>query len=224
MLVVSTSDWMKLEQTIPRSQKSMGGTISQTNQQNYVREWEIAYYKILSISNLFKEITNKSCELSNEFTQHHELEGNLSKEIELAVQKLVAFITRRGNPYSTSNTVTELYNISTMQIYNQQVAEQYTNFSKNSISRYQNFRRDRYIEKSVSLGPTITKSNLPSLKEKLKKKTTTISNTNNIRKEMEQAQRSIDIARSRKILLRDILTYDHTVYNLKSSMVINCET
>ena len=28
---------------------------------------------------------------------------------------------------------------------------------------------------------------------------------------MGQAQRSIDIARSRKVLLRDILTYDHTV-------------
>ena len=132
----------------------------------------------------------------------------MSKEIELAVQKLVAFITRRGNPYSTSNTVTELYNISTGQIYNQQVAERYTNFSKNSISRYQNFRRDRYIEKSVSLGATITKSNLSSLQEKLKQKTTTISTTNNIRKEMGQAQRSIDIARSRKVLLRNILTYD----------------
>ena len=40
---------------------------------------------------------------------------------------------------------------------------------------------------------------------------TTISNTNNIRKEMGQAQRAIDIACSRKVLLRDILTYDHTV-------------
>ena len=113
----------------------MGGIISQTNQQNYGTEWDIVYHEILSISNAFKEITNKNCELSNGFTQHHELEGNLSKEIELAVQKLVAFITRRGNPYSTSNTVTELYNISTGQIYNQQVAERYTNFSKNSISR-----------------------------------------------------------------------------------------
>ena len=28
---------------------------------------------------------------------------------------------------------------------------------------------------------------------------------------MGQAQRSIDVARSRKVLLRDILTYDHTV-------------
>ena len=162
----------------------MAGIISQTNQQNYVTEWEIVYHKILSISNVFKEITNKNCELSNEFTQHHELEGNLSKEIELAVQKLVAFITRWGNPYSTSNTVTELYNISTEQIYNHRVAEQYTDFSKNSISRYQNFRHDRYIEKSVSLGATITKTNLPSLKEKLKQKATTISNTNYFRKEM----------------------------------------
>ena len=91
MFAVCTSDRlfsaaspdMKLEQTIPRSQKSMGGIISQTNQQNYVREWEIVYHKILSISNLFKEITNKNSELSNEFTQHHELEGNLSKETEL---------------------------------------------------------------------------------------------------------------------------------------------
>ena len=98
-----------------------------------------------------------------------------------------------------------------MQIYNQQVAEQYTNFSKNSISRYQNFRRDRYIEKSVSLGATITKTNLPSLKEKLKQKATTISNTNNIRKEIGQAQRSeSSVARPRKVLLRDVLTY-HTV-------------
>ena len=124
---------MKLEQTIQRSQKSMGGIIIQTNQQNHVTEWEIVYHEILSISNVFKEITNKNCELSNEYTQHHELEDNLSKDNELAVQKLVAFITRRGNRYSTSNTVTELSNISTGQIYNQQVAERYTDFSKNSI-------------------------------------------------------------------------------------------
>ena len=70
------------------------------------------------------------------------------------------------------------------------VAEQYTNFSKNSISRCQNFRCDQHIEKSVSLGATITKTNLPSVKEKLKQKATTISNTNNIRKEMGQTQRS----------------------------------
>ena len=72
---------MKLEQTIQLSQKSIGGIVSQTNQQNYVTEWEIVYHKILSLSNVFKEITNKNCELSNEYTQHHELEGNLSKEI-----------------------------------------------------------------------------------------------------------------------------------------------
>ena len=72
---------MKLEQTIQLSQKSIGGIVSQTNQQNYVTEWEIVYHKILSLSNVFKEITKKKGELSNEYTQHHEVEGNLSKEI-----------------------------------------------------------------------------------------------------------------------------------------------
>ena len=56
---------MKLEQIIQLSQKSMGGIISQTNQQNYVTEWEIVYHEILSISNVFKETTKKNCELSN---------------------------------------------------------------------------------------------------------------------------------------------------------------
>ena len=74
----------------------MGGIISRINQQNYVTEWEIVYHEILSISHVLKEITNKSCELSNEFTRHHELKGNLSKEIKLEVQKLVYFITRRA--------------------------------------------------------------------------------------------------------------------------------
>ena len=66
MFVVCTSDRlfsavspdMKLEQTIQRSQKSMGGIISQTNQQYYVTEWEIVYHEILSVSNVFKEIAN----------------------------------------------------------------------------------------------------------------------------------------------------------------------
>ena len=117
MFVVCTSDRlfsavspdMKLEQIIQSLEKSMSVIISQTNQQNYVTEWEIVYHEILSISNVFKETTNKNCELSNEFTQH---QGSLSKEIELAVQKLVAFITCWDNPYSTSNTITELCNIS----------------------------------------------------------------------------------------------------------------
>ena len=49
---------MKLENTIQRSMKSSGGVIGQTSNIKFVTEWELAYHEILSICNMFRNITN----------------------------------------------------------------------------------------------------------------------------------------------------------------------
>ena len=49
---------MKLEQTIQRSKKSSGGVIGQTSNIKFVTEWELTYHEVLSICNMFRNITN----------------------------------------------------------------------------------------------------------------------------------------------------------------------
>ena len=50
---------MKLEQTIQRSAKSVGGIIGRSKAVDYVTEWSIIYHDVLGITNWFKELTQE---------------------------------------------------------------------------------------------------------------------------------------------------------------------
>ena len=82
---------MKLEQTIQRSQMSIGGIIGQTKQSGYITKWKIVYHKIFSISNTFREITG-----TNLGSRETEIYSMLTSQ----VKKVAEFILKKGNPYT----------------------------------------------------------------------------------------------------------------------------
>ena len=76
---------MCLEQTINRSQKSTGGVIGETRRKSFVTEWEIIYHEILSVSNLYREITYTRTQ-DYELTIHHEFTKTQTQYMESQIQ------------------------------------------------------------------------------------------------------------------------------------------
>ena len=185
---------MKLEQTIQRSKKSSSGIIGQTRQVDYVSEWEVVYHEVLSISNAFRNLTmsnigSRECEL------HHELGGNHLMNYNKQLLKVTNFVRGRGNPFvigqgnPSTGQVVKLHNIFTGASVVDLVAERLLNFSQNSVARYKEFRKGRFVEKSKSLSATIKKALLPqfySVPEKENKKST--NTEQGIAKEIAQSQ------------------------------------
>ena len=162
----SVSPEMKLEQTIDRSQKISGSIVGQTKKDSYVSEWELAYHEILAISNCYSNLTKSNTRTGPDI--HHELSGNISKEITDHTLNTVEFILARGNPYQTTAT-TALHNFTSAQKVPKESAEKILNFFEDGKQRYEKFRNERLVEKSKNLSHTITKRNLPKFEEKQKK-------------------------------------------------------
>ena len=87
---------MKLDQTIQRSNKSSGGVIGKTRNKKFVIEWELACHEILSICNVFRNVTNGVIDF-RDTDLHHEFSGNLNLELNLRVIKVVDYINSKTN-------------------------------------------------------------------------------------------------------------------------------
>ena len=97
---------MKLEQTVQRSKKNQSGINGQTQQNNYVTEWELIYHEILNISNLFHCITSSRLSF-RETDQHHELGGSISALLNEWTRKVT-------NPnLVTLSSITKLHHFTT---------------------------------------------------------------------------------------------------------------
>lgn len=105
---------MKLDQTIQCSKKGSGGNIGQKSNKKIVTQWELAYYEIFSISNIFRNITNGVID-SRDTDLHHKFSGNLNLELDLRVIKIADYINSKTNPLIVSNE-TKLYNFSTISL------------------------------------------------------------------------------------------------------------
>ena len=116
---------MELEQTIQRSKVLLGVVIGQTSNIKFVAEWQLAHHEILSICNMFRNITNGVIDF-RETDLHHEFSGNLNHEINSAVIKVVDYINSKGNPFIVSSK--KLYNFSTGQIVSDSIAERILSF------------------------------------------------------------------------------------------------
>ena len=86
---------MKLEQTIQRSQKSQSDIIGQTQQNNYVTEWQLVYHKILNINNLFHGITSSRLSFLEPYL-HHEFGRSISTLLNESTRKVTTFLGKRG--------------------------------------------------------------------------------------------------------------------------------
>ena len=198
---------MRLEQTIQRSKKSPGGIIGQTRKEAYISEWELVYHETLAISNCFASLT-KSKGGINEL--HHELTGNADNTCNEAVSKVFEFISTRRNPYSCSAT-TQLHNFTSGQVVPLETSSRLTSFFIHGREEYLKFRTERFTSKTKLLNDTITKVNLPKMNAPKHKAKSSSQNVRDVTKYLGQAQREIDVARSRGISMNDILRYDHTM-------------
>ena len=124
------------------------------------------YNEILAISNCHSNLTKSNTRTGPDI--HHELSGNISKEISDHTLSTVEFILARGNPYQTTATAA-LQNFTSVQKVPKESAEKVLNFFEDGKQRYEKFRNERLVEKSKNLSHTITKRNLPKFEEKQKK-------------------------------------------------------
>ena len=86
-------------------------------------------------------------------------------------------------------------------------------------------RQERYINKSTKLSETIKKVNLPKVKCPGKMQISSNVNLRAIKKKLGQAQSQMDIARSRGIPLKEILTFEHCGESLlfNGEITISCQ-
>ena len=90
----------------------------------------------------------------------------------------------------------------------------YQYFFENGKEGYTNFRKERFIEKNKKLSDTRKRVNLPAFDRKYKSMPVTTDTTSKLAiKELSQAQRLIDIARSRMIPMTELLKFDMGIQN-----------
>ena len=81
---------MCLEQTINRSQKSPGGIIGSTKKKKFVAQWEINYHELLSVSNLYRQVSGVTN--GDDFEVNHEFNDSETKFQEQIITKMVEYI------------------------------------------------------------------------------------------------------------------------------------
>ena len=133
---------MKLEQTIQRLQKAVGGIIGQTRKLEYVTEWEAIYHEIPDISNTFRDLVNTKVG-DREYDLHHELGGNHSHVFNNQMKKVTDFIRVRGNPFIETSLI-KLHNFVTGTSVVESAVDRILNFHTNSNTRYEIFRKARF--------------------------------------------------------------------------------
>ena len=84
------------------------------------------------------------------------------------------------------------------------------NFFKNGSEGYERFCTERFVSKTKQLSDTITKVNLPKFDAKPHNVKSSTSTAKSATKQLGQALRQIDVARSRGVPMKDILSYDHS--------------
>ena len=199
---------MKLEQTIQRSQKSSKGVIGQTRQANYVSEWEVVYHEILAISNTLRYLIRSNIG-NREYELHHELYGNFALNYNKQVIKVIEFVEKRGNPFTSGTGIVKLHNFFSGASVVEEVARRLLNFDENSVRRYESFRKECFIDKTKMLSETIQKSNLSHFATQSQEEAQKKSQCDKeVAKEVAHIQKLMDIAKSRHIPTSKILEYD----------------
>ena len=199
---------MKLEQTIQRSKKSQSGIIGQTQQNNYVTEWELVYHKILNISNLFHGITSSKLSF-RETDLHHELGGSISTLLNESTRKVTTFLAERGNPYLvTSSRITKLHHFMAGQCVNKNDANRIISIIEDGNKQYVKFRGERFVKKETKLFDAVKKKILPSFELGQKSVNKTSINIKKILRTQGEIKQNFGIACSRCFTIKNILTFD----------------
>lgn len=155
---------MKLEQSINRFSKGPGGhvVVGSSGDAAAVAEFELLYHEILSITNLMRKATNVGLMDHLETTIQHELRGKKGSLFDQNVSRLLDILRERSNPYIISLPHVTLHNILTQDVVDSKAKDRLLNALQNGQQGYDNFRKERYVEKTVKLSATISKVKLPS--------------------------------------------------------------
>ena len=209
---------MKLEQTIQRSKKSTSGIIGQSRQTSYVTEWELVYYEILAISNIFTSIASDGLGF-RETDLHHELSGSLTKVLSDSVDKVFNFLLERNNPYDVKET-TKLHHFTTGHIVFDEHAKRLLSFFDHGQANYIEFCKERYINKTKILSDRITKNQLPLFQSNRKDANKAVPNKEKLLlKTQGMIQKELDIARFRYMSMKDILNFKD-ILNLSETSIL----
>ena len=139
---------MKLEQTIQRSAKSVGGIIGRSKAVDYVTEWSIIYHDVLGITNWFRELTGADTGGNTETRLHHEMKKSKIDEVSTSVSMLAEFIRIRGNPFQCQQGDEKLKNFVTQIEAEKEVAKAHCSSLSDTQKEYAEFRKATYIDKT----------------------------------------------------------------------------
>ena len=199
---------MRLEQTIQRSKTSPDGNIGQTRKLSYVSEWELVYHEMLAISNSFSDIIQPDAIKDIGAVPHHELKGSYSSQINISIERVAEFLERRGNPFQSA-ALAPHHILSTGEMVPQEVTD--IGFFSHGNNEYENFRKERFIDKDKHSSDTIHKVNLAKFSSVEPKTKTASRNIRSLNKKLGEAQKLYDIALSRGMPIEDILHFDITM-------------
>ena len=197
---------MCLEQTINRSQKSASGIIGSTKQKQFVARWEMIYHEMLSVVNLFRNVSGVGT-LNTELHLKSEFRAPVTKALNGMVNDMITYIKENENP-ATSSPNQKLHNILTQEVATEDIKNDLLQFQHNSVVLYETFRTERFITKHRSLFDTIHRNNLKTFKTLRSKEKTPEVKAKNEKKQLAQAQKTFDISRVRGYDVRCLLKHD----------------
>ena len=208
---------MKLDQTIQRSAKSVGGIIGRSKAVHYVTEWSIIYHDVLGITNWFRELTGADTGGNTETRLHHEMKKSKIDEVNTSVSMLAEFIRIRGNPFQCQQGDEKLKNFVTQIEAENEVAKAHCSFLGDTQEEYADFRKATYVDKSRLLSDKITKFSLKPIDyidtQANDQESTKVHVAKKSEKLSRLAMKILMIAKDKADELEYVLQHDITSYN-----------
>ena len=193
----------KLEQSINLSSKCSDGVIGHAKQKQYVAQWDLIYHEMMAIKNLHRQYANVM-ERTHETYTHHQSSQVTTDRKEAHLQEMMRFIEEKGSPLSVGTSPT-LQNFATKELMSDNIRNDMLNAYTKGKEKYLTFRKERFLQKTTRISNTIHRANLKTMKTVRNKPQKTIKKTV---KEMNIAERNIEIARERGLSTTDLLNYD----------------
>ena len=193
----------KLEQTINLSSKCSDGIIGHAKQKQYVAQWDLIYHEMMAVKNLHREYVGM-IDNTHESCSHHESSPAITNRKESHVQAMIDFIEDKGSPLSVTASCT-LQNFVTKEIMSEDIRNDMLKAFSKGKELYLTFRLQKFVQKTTRLAESIKRTNLRTMSTIRDKPKKTIKKAV---KEMNIAEKTIDIARDRGLTTEDLLKFD----------------
>ena len=132
--------------------KGGGGAIGLTEDEEALRRWNIVGPLLSELINEFEVDLNKNSTAEN--LKHHEQYQSFQTKFLKKVQSVRDSFVEFGNPFSDDNS--ELFVLDTKVVVQADLVETMLKVESTGLELYNNFRKERFVDRSVSLDATIT--------------------------------------------------------------------